>query len=253
MFFGMIIDIFKQIMWKKLSVSQQTLSIILGSILGDGSLKKYKGYLNARLSIRQSIIQKEYFMFKVRSLSEISNPNSVILQQPTGYSKKYLFQSASLPDLTEIYNYTYKNNNLVISRRWLNHLTPLALCIWWLDDGSIISHGKKGVFCTDGFDLLSLQKLARFLQVEYGINSNIMTIKKVYQGQEKTYYRISLSTNELKKFLRIILPYFPVKEMLYKGLIRYKSSELQQRWISEMLELLPKGKFTENDIVQYLK
>jgi hypothetical protein len=98
-------------------VSQQTLSIILGSILGDGSLKKYKGYLNARLSIRQSIIQKEYFMFKVRSLSEISNPNSVILQQPTGYSKKYLFQSASLPDLTEIYNYTYKNNNLVISRR----------------------------------------------------------------------------------------------------------------------------------------
>lgn len=242
----------------KLSVSQNTLSIILGSILGDGCLKKYAGYKNARLSIRQSMKQVEYFMYKVKALAEISTEKSVQIVKPDklrfGQTNSYLYQSASLPDLTHIYEYCYgKSNRLKIQRRWLNKITPLALCIWWLDDGSIISNGRKGVICTDGFDLEGVKKLARFLQVNYNINVTIGNVNKVYKNTSKTYHRLYLNTSELKKLLTLILPYFPVKEMLYKGMIRYDSAELQQRWISEMLELLPKGKFTENDIVQYLK
>jgi len=45
----------------KIPLSYQCKSIILGSLLGNGSLKFYNGSKNARLSFRHSIIQKEYF------------------------------------------------------------------------------------------------------------------------------------------------------------------------------------------------
>jgi hypothetical protein len=42
-------------------LSETCKAIILGTLLGDGSLKIYSGYKNARLTIRHSIVQKEYF------------------------------------------------------------------------------------------------------------------------------------------------------------------------------------------------
>jgi len=104
---------------KNLSLSQTTISIILGSILGDGSLNFQKNYQNARLSIRQSIKHEAYLKYKANALVEISNPSSVILQHTSGSSTKqiYLYHSASLPELTEIHNLTYKKNTLDIKRK----------------------------------------------------------------------------------------------------------------------------------------
>ena len=42
-------------------LSDSVKSIILGSLLGDGSLRIDKGYKNARFIVRHSWIQKEYF------------------------------------------------------------------------------------------------------------------------------------------------------------------------------------------------
>ena len=44
----------------KVPLSDQCKAIVLGSILGDGSLKIQKGSANARLTIRHSIVQQEY-------------------------------------------------------------------------------------------------------------------------------------------------------------------------------------------------
>ena len=51
--------------------------------------------------------------------------------------------------------------------------------------------------------------------------------------------RIKLGTTELKKFLRIIMPYIPCEDMVYKVCVRYADSKLQQRWISELKKALP--------------
>jgi len=121
---------------KNLTLSQSALSIILGSILGDGSLQIAKiigkGYKNARFNIRHSITQEAYFMFKVNALHEISSKtNGVFLQNSSGFSsnKKYLYTSAVSPELTIIHYHTYENNKIKILRKWTNLLTPLALCI----------------------------------------------------------------------------------------------------------------------------
>ena len=83
--------------FKQISLSESCKAIILGSILGDGSLKLSKPYKNARFWIRHSVKQKEYWEWKVDQLKEIQTPKSNFLQSPSGWSKqkKLLFQSAS--------------------------------------------------------------------------------------------------------------------------------------------------------------
>lgn len=216
-------------------MSDQCRAIVLGSLLGDGSLKIHKGYANARFSFRHSKIQEEYFDWKVKHLQEISSSSCVFVQKPDGFSKneKLRYQSCALESLTDLYRLTHKQKRFRIYRTWLNQMTPLSLAIWWCDDGSIVGNGRKGVISTDGFDEKSVQILARYLQVVWKVNAHIGT-RKQERGTRPIYYRLWMGTEELKKFLRLILPYIPVPSMLPKVLILYKDPQLQERWISEV-------------------
>nr|YP_009755764.1 putative LAGLIDADG homing endonuclease [Gonatozygon brebissonii]QIQ23042.1 putative LAGLIDADG homing endonuclease [Gonatozygon brebissonii] len=241
------IEDMKKKLLSQLSLSDQSKSIILGTLLGDGCLQLTKKYKNARLSIRHSTPQKEYFFWKATMLKEIASAKSVQLQTPDveSYSKKkkLLFQSRATEDITSLYNILYKEKALRIQRRWLNHLTPLSLAVWWCDDGSIIgSPARRGVLCTDGFDQKSVFLIARYLQKVWNIYVHVGSIRRDRKNgnySKKEYYRLWFCTEELKKWLRIITPHIPVASMVYKSIIVYKDSQFQQRWISELKEALP--------------
>lgn len=270
-----------------ISLSCSERSVILGGLLGDGSLKIYPGYKNARFSFRHSEKQSAYFFHKVDLLSGIKSPGSVQRQGADGWSSlgKLAYQSRALPTLTEIHNVTHKNNRLQVRRKWLNHLTAHSLAIWWFDDGSIVGGGRRGVLCTDGLSEAECLILARYLLVVWKIRARVAPVSKRdtkgsrYQEivsmqtegipclQERNYYRLWLSTRELSSFLRIILPYLPCKEMFYKVLLNYKDPRFQERWISEVERGCPqdlkpflasslremKKKDSENDIVHPLQ
>jgi hypothetical protein len=218
-------------------LSDRCREIIFGSLLGDGSLKIHKPYKNARFSFRHSMHQKEYFDWKVNQLNEISSRNNVWEQSADGFGgDKIRYQSLASESLTEIYRQTNRSNRLTVKRRWLNFLTPLSLMVWWLDDGSIISNGRKGVFCTDPFTLDEQKILSQYLLKVWGISVKIGKIERERDGVKKEYFRLWFrSTEELKKLL--ILPYMKIPSMLPKVLILYKDSQLQQRWISEVSKL----------------
>lgn len=226
---------------KYVPLSDQARATILGTILGDGSLKIQNKYANANLQIRHSEIQKDYLLWKAKMLTEIARDRSVNVQEADGYSKnrKWRFVSKNLPSLTELHRLTCKNNTLRIRRKWLNQLTPLSLAVWWCDDGSLIGYGgRKGVFCTDGFDESSVKILAHYLKAVWNIRAIVAPIGRKRDGKQEQYWRIWIrSQEELKKFLRIILPYIPVASMLKKVILLYKDSQLQQRWISEIATL----------------
>lgn len=223
------------------SLSGRVQEIILGSLLGDGSLKIHPGYANARFSFRHSSVAREYFLWKASELREIASEQPIFVQSNDGgfsNNEKMRFQSMALPALTEIYELTHKQHQFRIRRKWLNQMSALSLAVWWLDDGSLISGTRKGVLCTDGFDHDSVKLLARYLQVEWNIQSNIGAVGRKRFGKQEQYRRLWIrSTEELKKFLRIILPHVAVGDMLYKVIILYSDPQLQQRWISEVSEL----------------
>lgn len=237
---------------KQSSLSLGTKEAILGSILGDGSLRIQKGYKNARFAFRHSVRQKDYFFWKVKLLEEISSERSFWMQEPDGKGgKKLRFQSLALEELTKFYHLTHERGKLNIRRKWLNMLTPFSLAIWWLDDGSIIANGRKGVICTDPFSYEEQKILARYLLVVWKVKVHIGKVKVIYEGEVHEYYRLWIrSTDELKKFLRIVLPFVQVPSMLQKVILLYKDSQLQQRWISEISSLTG---FSEDEVEKHLQ
>ena len=217
-------------------LSDQCKAIILGSVLGDGSLKIYTPYRNARFSFRHSVNKKDYFFWKAEQIKEVSGTSDHWLQKADGYGgEKLRYQSIATESLTELYRLTHDGGRIKIRRTWLNQLTPLSLATWWLDDGSLIVNSRRGVFCTDPFTLEEQKLLQRYLQVVWNVRVNIAKTFRMYEGRRIEYYRLWLrSSEELQKFLRIILPHVKIASMLPKVLLLYKDSELQQRWISEV-------------------
>jgi hypothetical protein len=218
------------------SLSDRCRDIILGSVLGDGSLKLHRRYRNARFSFRHSLLNREYFFWKVSELKEISASEDVWEQcGPDGWGQtKLRYQSAARESLTELFQLTHPHGHFRIRRKWLNLLTPLSLCVWWLDDGSLLN-GRQGVFCTDEFAHDELLIVVRYFRKVWGLNPRIGRVSQT--GPRAEQYRLWWRSREdLKKFLRIILPSVPVPTMLKKVVLLDKDPELQQRWISEVCE-----------------
>lgn len=223
--------------YDKICLSENCKSVILGSILGNGSLKIDKCYKNTRLKIRHSETSVPYLEWKLSFLEELGG--SVVAQKSDGFSKnkKILYQSKVSESLTMLHKLTYANNNLCIKRSWLNRLTPLALAIWWLDDGSLISGRRRGVFCCEGFQKSDLLLIIRYFKIVLGIELRLGQITK--SNSSKEYFRLYLNTSELKKFLLLIAPHIQIKTMLYKIILFYKDESEQQRWTSAIKEKLP--------------
>lgn len=222
----------------QIPLSETCKSVLLGSLLGDGSLKINKNYVNARFSCRHSITQTDYFDWKVSVLNEILGKKPVHLQPPDGDSKnpKLRLQSRALPSLTSLHSVVCVKNKLHIRRHWLNHLTALSLAVWWLDEGSLIGGARRGVLCTDGFDEKSIKILSSYLEKVWGVKTRVGPT----QTPTGKKYRLWLNTSQLKIFLKIVLPYIPVSSMIKKVVLKYKDPKLQQRWISTVKKSLPK-------------
>lgn len=234
----------------KIPLSQECKSIILGSILGDGSLKLTGNYANARLTIKHTTPQRDYMEWLVPKLKEIASEKSYVEQKPSGFSKnpKLVFQSAALPQLTEIWNLTGQNN-LTIERNWLNHMTAISLAVWWFDDGSITAGYRQGVICTDNFLVDYCFILAKYLKVVWGVECRVNKKKKPKPSHAEDLkedlirknfdYRLFLNNTSIKKLLCHILPYAVTATTVKKCLLVYKDIKFQQRWISQMKFLLP--------------
>ena len=249
----------EQINQKKYSLmSCQTKSILLGSILGDGSLKIHKGYKNARFQFVHSLKFKDYFFWKreqvkkdLSSLKDFWEVEELDPQSKKSFKLRY--QSRCLDSLTYLHDLIHKKSkdgSVRIRRKWLNMLDEQALAIWWCDDGSLVSNTRQGVFCTDGFLFEDLLILSKYLKKVWNIEVKIISTNKLKKNGKLSYRLWIRNHLELRKFLKIIIPFIPVKSMLYKVLLLWKDPDLQQRWISEVEKL---SYFDKDVICQVIK
>ena len=181
-------------------------------------------------------MDEEYFQWKTGALKEISSMNSVHL----GLSNKFLFRSRAVDSLTRIFEVTHSSDELLIRKRWLSHLTPQSLAIWWCDAGSLVAGGRKGELCTDPFSEDRVMVLSKYLEDEWKVHAHVGQFKSSTSDKEAFMYRLSFRTEELKKFLRLVLPHIPVASMLRKCMVVNPSQALQDSWISEMKTAVPR-------------
>ena len=100
---------------KRESCQERLYQVILGGVLGDGSLKIQKRYRNARYQIRHSIAQKDYKIWKHKLLSEVALTR-LQKQKKSFFSTKDMinFQKEALKALTQIHSIVCKDNRLHI-------------------------------------------------------------------------------------------------------------------------------------------
>lgn len=201
------LNINKETRW--FSQTKQNLSLlqeqmILGSLLGDMSLKK--SGKNARLCLVHSYKQKELFLQKVKILDVFMGS----WRQKDSYDKRtqkiysqYRGNSKTHNVFTQIYNILYINKCKTISQKYLDLINhPIALAYWFMDDGT-----NRGTFATNCFSEQEVNLLVTWLKEKWGI---IATKQK-----NLTQFVIHISAKSRKLFENLIKPYV-IPSMEYK-------------------------------------
>lgn len=153
------------------------ISIIIGSLLGDGYLEKHgNGY---RLCFQQEYSNKEYinYLHNYLSIRGYTHPKPLDIKSRIGNKGKirYLcrFKTWTYSNL-KIYHIHFYNNLIKIIPNYnfiYNHLTPLALAIWIMDDGCRSGQGLK--LSTNSFNYEDNLKLYNILKDKYNLNISI--------------------------------------------------------------------------------
>lgn len=106
--------------------------IILGSLLGDGHIGRIKPY-SAQFRMTHGAAQEEYCLWKQGLFNGLIGYNS------TNVRGGRCFDTIPMYELRQIADLVYRENGKGgkrITPELLNRLTPLALAIWYMDDGT---------------------------------------------------------------------------------------------------------------------
>lgn len=187
-------------------VNDRQLEILAGCILGDG-------YISPRgaIQVEQGSTQKDYLLWKFEELKKLVSvkPKQVFRIKKNGnINSSYRFFLRQY--FKKWHNKIYRNGKKAINDEVLKLLSPLALAVWYMDDGC-----KKNnytlVISTDAFSKNSLKKLRKHLKITWNISTRI----KRKKGPNKIYERLTIGSHDLVRFVDLIRPHI-VPSMQYK-------------------------------------
>lgn len=188
----------------KLSEKQE--SVLLGTLLGDGSLKRRGTYY--RLHIKHSHKQISLVRYKREIFSNITNmPIRVFFQAVKDKDYKFCeFVTLTHPEFSKYRELFYKDKKKVISQKLKQLLKdPLSLAMWFMDDGCAEYAGVS--FNTQCFSLKEVRFLSQILKENFGLDSTIR--------RNKNGWIIYIPKNNLNKFTNIVKKYL-LPDFLYK-------------------------------------
>lgn len=200
----------------ELSEIQQ--QVILGSLLGDGSLRlqKTQKAKNPLFSVAHSDKQKDYLEWKELILKNISM-GVTVQKNNRGFNTRkdallYKFFTKSLPCLHSLYDKFFKVGRKEVSLELLYGLTPIALAVWFMDDGS--SHKNTLYLHTCGLSENSVENVVSYFRDKYGIFFKKRKRNNLYAG--KVGFDLSVCQSKGGyKFMELVAPYI-IPSMQYK-------------------------------------
>jgi len=193
--------------------NEKVISIIFGSLLGDGHAEKRKLGVGTRISFFQEERHLSYIFFLHDLLSKEGYCNSKIPLVRTRLGVK-----GKVRKIARFHTWTYTSFNWIQEMWYVNdkkcvpyniaeYLTPLALAIWIMDDGSKVGKGLK--LSTNSFTYEECMNLTNALYKNFRLKSTIQSV-----GITDQY--IIYIWNESMGNLREIVKPFIIPEMKYK-------------------------------------
>jgi len=203
-------------------LSDQQMQLILGSLMGDGNLSpNTRGRSGTRFRLGHGAKQAAYLDWKVSLLGNIQCTR-------TSNAKGAVFADFTpLPELAEIHDAVYFGDGKKhLSWDYLKELTPLALAVWYMDDGCFTVR-SKGVqertqggtgrieICVEAMSPGSRERLVQYLRDTHGLDVKL----RMSGALRKAVLQFTTSASE--KFQKLVAPSVH-PSMAYKLLPRFR-------------------------------
>lgn len=205
-------------------------NIIIGSLLGDGTLSKYGRSLNARYRENTGMSQIDYRSWKADKLKNLDfkvNSNGAIY-------------SPSHPIFTELYQMFYPNNSKIIpitGLKMLNH--PIGLACLFMDDGSLVINNYKKSNSITLFPQILLYSqsftLEENIMLQEHLNKTFNIEFKLSKRKDGSNYILKINKrNEVYRFLEIVKPYVnEIPSMRYKIDVESKLIDTHKEYVEK--------------------
>ena len=227
-------------------LSDQQTQLILGSLMGDGNLSpNTRGRSGTRFRMGHGAKQAAYLDWKVSLLGNIECSR-------TSNAKGAVFADLTpLPELAEIHEAVYFGDGKKhLCWDYLKELTPLALAVWYMDDGCFTVRSKglqertqggtgRIEICVEAMSPGSQERLAQYLRDTHGLD-----VKLRSSGARRVAV-LQFTTAASEKFQKLVAPFIH-PSMEYKLLPRFRGqfgvrpqfAEAEQRLeVSKILDI----------------
>ncbi len=193
-----------------LKLTDRQREIIVGTILGDGHLETQTEGRTYRLRIMHAASQQKYIEWLYRELSTVAASSlheKKIVVNGKEY-RAYWFDTLNSSSLRFYAHQFYPQGKKRIPKTIARLLTPLALAVWYMDNGSIKSHETRGrILNTQGFQKEDVECLIEALQKKFNIHSRLR--------KQKEGFQIFIPSEEYDALVKILEPHF-IPSMKYK-------------------------------------
>ena len=203
-------------------LSDQQVQVVLGSLMGDGSLSpNLRGRSGTRFRLGHDAKQAAYLGWKVSLLGNIE------CCRTTNAMGAVFADFTPLPELAELRDAVYFDDGKKhLSWDYLKALTPLALAIWYMDDGNFTVRSKglqertqggsgRITICIEAMSPGTRERLTQYLRDTHGLD-----VKLIQSGALRKAVLI-FTTAATAKFQKLVAPYMH-PSMDYKLLPRFR-------------------------------
>lgn len=194
-------------MRKKVQLTRFQKELVWGTMLGDGHIAKH-GRL-ARLMISHCKKQNELSKWLHEQLTPISLELRNRIDPRTGFEYTE-FNTITHIEFNVLRDVFYRNSVKIVPNEIEMWLTPPALAVWIMDDGSL----NKGVnlrLQTDSFTLKENMRLLQAIKINFNVNGNV----REYTRNKKKYYFLSFNKRNTQIISDIVRD-FVIPSMQYK-------------------------------------
>ncbi len=214
---GELIEGDRVLMPLKHYLSDQQRQLVLGGLMGDGSVSPKRDHgsgpgMKSRFRFGHGAKQDDYAMWKAGLLEGV--PVSVSPHSKGGL----MVETTPLAELDALRESVYVGGKKVFSWDYLKELTPFALAIWYLDDGSFAVRRKDGSAGRSDICVEAMDRGSRIRLVEHLRDSFQLSCKLIDRAGKAV---IVFDRDGTEALHDLIAPYVP-ESMEYKMLQHHR-------------------------------
>lgn len=191
-------------------------SILIGIMLGDGTIEKNANKKSARFSTRHCENQKHYTFYIYNTLKslkprikKVKIKEHILNGKTIKNSYQYECKINTHQYITELANIFYKNSKKIIPFELLSLYTKESLAFHFMDDGSKTVDSKGNIngfiISTQSFTKEENIKFIGFLKGKFDLNCTYIPSNNV----------IRVSANSVNRFIYLVSPYI-IDTLKYK-------------------------------------